>query len=144
MNRPLQCNKPSKTLAQSEEIPMNDVPSGPRRVVLATGNAGKVRELAACLADLGYEVLPQSHFGVPEAEETGLSADHWLPLFADVQTCPCVASSAAGASIAPLQSSKPSWEAPRRTRPARWARSVRETLVLCARGRRCSPAGSAW
>lgn len=73
MNRPLQCNKPSETLIQNEEIPMNDVPSGPRRVVLATGNAGKVRELAACLADLGCEVLPQSRFGVPEAEETGLS-----------------------------------------------------------------------
>lgn len=73
MNRTLQCNKPSETLIQNEEIPMNDVPSGPRRVVLATGNAGKVRELAACLADLGCEVLPQSRFGVPEAEETGLS-----------------------------------------------------------------------
>lgn len=43
------------------------------RIVLASGNAGKVRELGAMLADLGVQVLPQSDFGVPEAEETGLS-----------------------------------------------------------------------
>ena len=47
--------------------------AGLDRIVLATGNAGKVRELGAMLADLGVRVLPQSDFGVPEAEETGLS-----------------------------------------------------------------------
>jgi XTP/dITP diphosphohydrolase len=41
--------------------------------VLATGNAGKVRELAALLADRGWTVRPQSEFGVAEAEENGLS-----------------------------------------------------------------------
>lgn len=44
-----------------------------QRVVLATGNAGKLRELSALLADSGYTLLAQSAFAVPEAEETGLS-----------------------------------------------------------------------
>ncbi len=43
------------------------------RVVLATGNAGKIRELQALLAPLGIEVLPQSQFTTEAAEETGLS-----------------------------------------------------------------------
>lgn len=42
-----------------------------RRVVLATGNAGKVRELQALLAGRDVEVLPQSQFGVVAVEETG-------------------------------------------------------------------------
>ena len=44
-----------------------------RRVVLATGNPGKVSEMAGLLADYGFEVLPQSQFDVPEADETGLT-----------------------------------------------------------------------
>lgn len=43
------------------------------RLVLATGNAGKVREMAALLADAGIEVVAQSEFAVPEVPETGLS-----------------------------------------------------------------------
>ncbi|HET7649885.1 MAG TPA: RdgB/HAM1 family non-canonical purine NTP pyrophosphatase [Gammaproteobacteria bacterium] len=43
------------------------------RIVLATGNAGKLRELAAMLAGHGIEVVPQTDFAVAEAEETGLS-----------------------------------------------------------------------
>ena len=43
------------------------------RVVLASGNAGKVREFNHLLADAHIEVLPQSSFGVPEADETGLT-----------------------------------------------------------------------
>ncbi len=42
-------------------------------IVLATGNAGKVREFAGLLEGLGLHVRPQSDFAVPEAEETGLS-----------------------------------------------------------------------
>lgn len=42
-----------------------------RRVVLATGNAGKLRELRALLADHGLEVLPQADVGVPPAVEDG-------------------------------------------------------------------------
>lgn len=44
-----------------------------RRIVLASGNPGKVREINALLEGLGIEVLAQSEFGVPEAEETGLT-----------------------------------------------------------------------
>ena len=40
-----------------------------KRLVLASNNAGKLREFAALLAPLDFEVLPQAHFGVPEAEE---------------------------------------------------------------------------
>lgn len=40
-----------------------------KQLVLASNNAGKLREFAALLAPLGIEVLPQSHFNVPEAEE---------------------------------------------------------------------------
>lgn len=39
------------------------------RLVIATGNAGKLREFKELLAPLGIEVLPQSDFNVPEAEE---------------------------------------------------------------------------
>ena len=43
------------------------------RVVLASGNAGKVRELRQLLGPLDIEVLPQSDFDVPNVTETGLS-----------------------------------------------------------------------
>ena len=39
------------------------------KLVLASNNAGKLREFAALLAPLDFEVLPQSAFGVSEAEE---------------------------------------------------------------------------
>jgi XTP/dITP diphosphohydrolase len=42
-------------------------------IVLASNNAGKVRELNRLLADLHFEVVPQSHYQVPEVEETGLT-----------------------------------------------------------------------
>ncbi len=41
------------------------------RIVLATGNAGKVREMGEILAPFGFEVVAQSALEVPEAEETG-------------------------------------------------------------------------
>jgi XTP/dITP diphosphohydrolase len=44
-----------------------------KKFVLASGNKGKVREFNEILADLDIEVVPQSEFGVPEAEETGLT-----------------------------------------------------------------------
>lgn len=43
----------------------------PDKIVLATGNAGKVREISRILADLEIEIVPQSEFGVASAEETG-------------------------------------------------------------------------
>lgn len=42
-------------------------------IVLASNNPGKVREFNALIADHLIEVVPQSQFGVPEADETGLS-----------------------------------------------------------------------
>lgn len=41
----------------------------PRRIVLATGNPGKVREVQARLANLGVDVIPQSELGVSGAAE---------------------------------------------------------------------------
>ncbi|MFT6776551.1 MAG: XTP/dITP diphosphohydrolase [Paraglaciecola sp.] len=41
------------------------------KIVLATGNKGKVTELARMLCGLGIEVLPQSEFAVIDAAETG-------------------------------------------------------------------------
>ena len=41
------------------------------KVVLATGNQGKVKELSAMLNQYDIEVLPQSDFKVPEVAETG-------------------------------------------------------------------------
>ena len=43
------------------------------KIVLASGNKKKLNELNAILAPLGCDVLPQSAFNVPEAEETGLT-----------------------------------------------------------------------
>ena len=40
-----------------------------KKLVLASGNAGKLRELGQLLAPFDFEVLPQSAFNVPEAEE---------------------------------------------------------------------------
>ena len=42
-------------------------------IVLASNNAGKVREINQLLAGTGIRVVPQGDFGVPEAEETGLT-----------------------------------------------------------------------
>jgi XTP/dITP diphosphohydrolase len=44
-----------------------------KRIILATGNTGKVREFNVLLLGLDVEVLPQAVLGVPEIEETGLS-----------------------------------------------------------------------
>ena len=41
------------------------------RLVLASGNAKKLAELAAIVADFGLEVVPQREFGVPDAVEDG-------------------------------------------------------------------------
>ncbi len=45
----------------------------PDTVVLASGNAGKLRELGAMLKTLDIKVRPQSDFNAPEADETGLT-----------------------------------------------------------------------
>lgn len=43
------------------------------KIVLATGNPGKVNELAAMLAPWGCEIIPQTSLGVSDADETGLT-----------------------------------------------------------------------
>jgi XTP/dITP diphosphohydrolase len=40
-----------------------------RRLVLASGNPGKLREIAELLAPLDIEVIPQARLGIGEAEE---------------------------------------------------------------------------
>ncbi len=44
-----------------------------QRVILATGNSGKVTELSQMLAGLDIEVVPQTAFAVHEIEESGLT-----------------------------------------------------------------------
>ncbi|WP_337053956.1 RdgB/HAM1 family non-canonical purine NTP pyrophosphatase [Pseudoxanthomonas sp. USHLN014] len=44
-----------------------------KRLVLASGNAGKLDEFAAMLAHLPYEVVPQKQLGVEDVPETGLT-----------------------------------------------------------------------
>ena len=41
------------------------------RIVLASGNPGKIREIAAIFADLGIDIVAQSEFGIESPEETG-------------------------------------------------------------------------
>jgi len=43
------------------------------KVVLASGNAGKVKEFMQLLSGVGMDVRPQSEFNVPDADETGLT-----------------------------------------------------------------------
>ncbi|ABD82902.1 RdgB/HAM1 family non-canonical purine NTP pyrophosphatase [Saccharophagus degradans] len=44
-----------------------------QKVILASGNAGKLREFQRILAEFDLDVAPQSAYNVPDAEETGLS-----------------------------------------------------------------------
>lgn len=44
-----------------------------KKIVLASNNPGKVREINQLFAELNIEVVPQSDFGVAEIEETGLT-----------------------------------------------------------------------
>ena len=44
------------------------IPDSLRRVVLASNNAGKLREFSALFAPLGIELVPQGELGVPEPQ----------------------------------------------------------------------------
>lgn len=46
---------------------------GTTKLVLASGNAGKLVELRELLSDAGFDLHAQSEFGVDDAEETGLT-----------------------------------------------------------------------
>lgn len=43
------------------------------KLVLASNNAGKIRELQVLLSPLGFEIVAQGALGIPDAEETGSS-----------------------------------------------------------------------
>ena len=43
----------------------------PRKIVMATGNPGKLREIRRILAEFDIEIVPQSEYGVSDADETG-------------------------------------------------------------------------
>ncbi|HHW7579232.1 TPA: RdgB/HAM1 family non-canonical purine NTP pyrophosphatase [Mannheimia haemolytica] len=43
------------------------------KIVLATSNAGKVKEMADVLSQFGFDVVAQSEFGIESPEETGLT-----------------------------------------------------------------------
>ena len=42
-----------------------------KKLVLASSNPGKLRELSALLKDSDYQIIPQADFNVPEVAETG-------------------------------------------------------------------------
>ena len=44
-----------------------------RRIVLASSNPGKLREIRAVLGDSGIELIAQSDLGIEDADETGLT-----------------------------------------------------------------------
>ncbi|MBP1152913.1 MULTISPECIES: XTP/dITP diphosphatase [Methylocaldum] len=44
-----------------------------KKILLASNNPGKVREIQAILANDDIEIVPQSAFGVPDIEEVGLT-----------------------------------------------------------------------
>jgi XTP/dITP diphosphohydrolase len=43
----------------------------PKKIVMATGNPGKIREIERLLDGLGVEIVAQSALGVSDADETG-------------------------------------------------------------------------
>jgi XTP/dITP diphosphohydrolase len=44
-----------------------------QKLVLASGNAGKLKEFREILAPHGFELIAQGELGIPDPEETGLS-----------------------------------------------------------------------
>lgn len=44
-----------------------------KEIVFASSNKGKIKEVSEILSPLGFKVIPQTEFNVPDADETGLS-----------------------------------------------------------------------
>ncbi len=44
-----------------------------KKVLVASNNPGKIREIGGILADLDIEVIPQRAFGIEDADETGVT-----------------------------------------------------------------------
>lgn len=45
----------------------------PQKIVLASSNQGKLREFFRILGTVGFEIVPQSEYDVPDVDETGLT-----------------------------------------------------------------------
>ncbi len=45
----------------------------PQKIILASGNQGKLREFFRILGRAGFEIVAQSDYNVPDIEETGLT-----------------------------------------------------------------------
>lgn len=45
----------------------------PQKIVLASGNQGKLREFFRILGSAGFDIVAQSEYNVPDIEETGLT-----------------------------------------------------------------------
>ena len=56
-----------------DEPGVHRISGPPRKLVLASGNAGKLAELNAMLEPLGWDVRAQGEWNIPEAIENGLS-----------------------------------------------------------------------
>jgi XTP/dITP diphosphohydrolase len=44
-----------------------------RKIIFASSNPGKINELQSLLDEFEYEIVPQTHLGIEDAEETGLT-----------------------------------------------------------------------
>ncbi|HXF68088.1 MAG TPA: RdgB/HAM1 family non-canonical purine NTP pyrophosphatase [Burkholderiales bacterium] len=117
-----------------------------RRLVLASGNPGKLREFRQMLAPLGIEVVPQSELGIAEAHEPHgtfvenalakarhASLHSGLPAFADDSgICVEALDGAPGVYSARFAASPPGAAAPAREEQDRLNN---EKLVALLRGR---------
>jgi len=68
----MQHNSPP-VVGEAERVGARSRSGGTSRLVLASANEGKLRELRRLLADLPFEVQSQAAYGVPAPEETGSS-----------------------------------------------------------------------
>ena len=44
-----------------------------KEIIFASSNQGKIKEVSDILTPLGFKVIPQTKFNIPDADETGLS-----------------------------------------------------------------------
>ena len=50
-----------------------------KKIVLASSNKGKIKEVSDILTPLGFEVIPQTQFKIPDADETGFDFSVTIP-----------------------------------------------------------------
>lgn len=44
-----------------------------RKIIFASNNSGKIHELQSILNEFNFDVIPQTHLGIEEVEETGIT-----------------------------------------------------------------------